>query len=498
MEILSENMIRHDRHQMETIFIYPFNSKEKKSVYNVDTYFFLPENLGINPDSYDRKAFFSDLMRYTRLKTPSMTFDSILSGTNSPFAKLARSVARLKNSPDQKAVRNAYAERVKMFCSIMKSAIRDEGRTLAGAASRDDFAGKLDEHFKSISGLLHKFRKLKKALQEEDAPDDAMRLFCHADEFLSLSLCNAMQDLWEALEKHGGGNSAAQDKIYRVIERENDYRKACGYPSVAKKNGNNAELLYRQSTLKKVMASVLFLKSARRRDGVLLDNVFLGLAAGVAMVFATAVAFAYRLVWLNDFTASFFVLVVFAYMGKDRIKNLLQLYLQRKLESYHFDFKTTMTSWNGGRIGCCRESMMFVPEESLPKKVVRMRDRSFIGDLENNRYREQIMLYRKQIELESSPVGRFFEDFSINGVVDIMRLNVEHFLKKMDNPNKSIVLCDGKGKLMRQKAKRVYHVNVIVCYGLHGKTPKMRRFRLVLTQNGIQCIEAVKKTGKNA
>ncbi|TYC04692.1 MAG: hypothetical protein FXF54_00510, partial [Kosmotoga sp.] len=66
-----EELIRiHDRNQFEIKLGYLINHKKKKTEYDINLYFFLPNNLGINKYNYSNSQFFEDLYGYVRLITP--------------------------------------------------------------------------------------------------------------------------------------------------------------------------------------------------------------------------------------------------------------------------------------------------------------------------------------------------------------------------------------------------------------------------------------------
>ena len=72
----------------------------------------------------------------------------------------------------------------------------------------------------------------------------------------------------------------------------------------------------------------------------------------------------------------------------------------------------------------------------------------------------------------------------------------------MDNPVKKIFLPDGEGKVMTIDAKRVYHVNIVVRYGMKGLSDSYVKFRIVLSRNGIKRINIfpviTRETGKQS
>ncbi|GIW22851.1 MAG: hypothetical protein KatS3mg068_1858 [Candidatus Sericytochromatia bacterium] len=72
-EIKSSNTV-HDRYQFESSFDFDIRSHddERKKNYQIDMYIFIPENIGINNDTYTRDNFYKDLTNYIRIKTPDL------------------------------------------------------------------------------------------------------------------------------------------------------------------------------------------------------------------------------------------------------------------------------------------------------------------------------------------------------------------------------------------------------------------------------------------
>ncbi len=117
---------------------------------------------------------------------------------------------------------------------------------------------------------------------------------------------------------------------------------------------------------------------------------------------------------------------------------------------------------------------------------MQLRDRDHIEDGWSG---EKIILYRKRIKIFRKKLQRVYRDVQIESINDIMRLNVMRFLSKMDNPKKHVYICDGQN-YRKIPAKRVYHLNMIMKYSMEGQS-LWKRFRIVLSRNGIHRIEEV-------
>jgi hypothetical protein len=381
-----------------------------------------------------------------------------------------------------------------MFCSILKSALRDEAAFLERSKGDPNFEELSWNYLRDINELLAKFRQLKIIVQAPTVEPRLLKLFELADEFASMAVEKRLvrfalflksEPRWEELRGEALG----------IVDAETSRRAAVNPNSVIRPDSDNEQFLYRESVLKKVMASILFLRTSAQREGVLLEQMLFGFAAGVAMAFATFVAFYSRTVAsIQDLSVGFFLVLVVSYMFKDRIKELFRNYLSGKLRTFLCDYRTDIFSSLDRKVGICRESFNFIPESKLPKGMAKLRNKDYVAELDNGCLGEDIIHARKGVRLFPKACARILEGFSVDGVVDIMRFNIRRFLEKMDNPGQDLLYVSG-GELVEAKGRRVYHVNLIIKYGMPGHEDRFKLFRLILSRNGIRRIEELRAAG---
>ena len=59
----------------------------------------------------------------------------------------------------------------------------------------------------------------------------------------------------------------------------------------------------------------------------------------------------------------------------------------------------------------------------------------------------------------------------------------------MDNPAKDVFLPDDNDEtILKVPGKRLYHVNIVIRYGMAGREDCYTRYRLVLSRSGIRQI----------
>lgn len=496
---LTESLKIHDKYQFEIKFAYPLDTTRERNEYYLETFIFLPKNLFINQRTYSHNDFYTDMQKYIRLKTPVMRLKNIVpESPDSPLLGLKNSIKGLPSLPPDEEENNEqidkYVEQMKMFYSIMKSAMRDESTLITLMTDPEDIEQRINEYIDEVSKIITSFRGLKPAVESSGLSENKKLIFYFADEFLSLTANKYKYKLIQFLGAHKEWQwqGSVKKALVSAARAEIDYRREQAYPSIPNPNSDNENVIYRENLLKKLMASVLFLNAETHKDGVLLENIIFSFAAGCAMAFALSVTFMTNKLFLTEFSTMLFFVTIIAYIFKDRIKDLTRTYFYRKVKPLLYDFRTDIKSTLGQNVGVCRESFTFMKGEKIPHVIRQMRGQNSNSILENSALDEDIIFSRKNVTLSSEACKNIFTDFKVNGIVDIVRFNVRRILMRMDNPEKIIFMPDPENDcLMKLKAKCIYHVNIIIRHSMPGCKSHFQRFRLILSRNGIRRIEMI-------
>ncbi len=170
--------------------------------------------------------------------------------------------------------------------------------------------------------LERRYRALEPLLIRAGASAALLRSYRLADESISVLIEELLLQLHELAAQwlERSDRLQWQLQLRQRAQAEIDYRCGHGYPSVLGPQ-NSEELLQRLSVLKKYTSSVLWLSTSTRREGGTLEQVLFASAAGVSMVFATLVAFYAQSIY-GQISMPVFLVLVIAYMFKDRIKEL--------------------------------------------------------------------------------------------------------------------------------------------------------------------------------
>jgi len=484
--IVDGAIYRHDQFQFEIKLAYPFQKKRVATTYSMETFFFIPQNLGINHYSYHKDDFYTDIKSYIRFQTPVTLLSNLTSGNGNPFARLTTSFEDFVSQPREN--RLAYFEhQMKLFCCFARGALNEQIHLIDGTKTQTEKISRLEEYLDQVPHLIQDFREFGTTLAKRAQDSKVASIFRYGDDFISLSIEDATYSLLEKLKKRTKPNwQDIQKALLNLIKKEIQYRGSRGYRSIPVENSDNEKFIFHKGVLKKYVESSLFLKTHTEREGVILEQVLFGLTAGVAMLFATGIAF-FTQVKYGALTLPFFAVLVISYMLKDRIKELLRVFFSSQLKKYMFDHKTDIFYSPQKKLGWCKESFHFVKEYRIPKTILQIRNRDHFADIENDFVGEKVILYHKQIKIFGDKLKRIYPRTPIEGINDIIRFNVWRFLHKMSDSQKPLFLYRDH-QYQKIYGRRVYHINLIIHYS-SNHVSAYKRYRIVLNRDGIKRIE---------
>ncbi len=458
--------------------------KRKKSKYTTITYVFFPNSLNINNKTYPSTKFYNDVRLFIKYDTPNYTLNAINIGRKSLLQNLIKNTEKFIINNSEKN-RLLFKDQVKMFATTFCSLLREETTLLI--KSKEISRNKIAAFLGSNTLILSNFRELVGKIDSSSAEDKDKNVVFYADEHMS----NVMEVQLMKLYNHLKNKNISDEELTSVvslINAEQNYKKQKVYDSPKDKNINPQDLLYKRNQLKKYIESVFFLNQDIRKDGAVFEQSILALAAGLAMIFSTGIAFYYQQVYGN-FTIPFFIALVVSYMLKDRIKGLISLLFVSKSSSFFYDFKIKITNTLNKKIGLIKENFSFVTLTKLGPKVKKYRLQDLVVGLTERSLNEQVVQYKKKIIIYPKKFGNDLPDENIVGLTDVTRLNFHRFIQYMDDPKKDYILVK-KGEVYNKVANKVYHINIIQKYYTEEGI-EFSRYRIILNRNGIRKIEKV-------
>ena len=475
----------HDKFSVVIDVTYDKVFNRKKSKYIALTYLFFPDSLNINNKTYPSTKFYNDNRLFLKYDTPNYTLKDIVEGEKSLLKNLKKNTEKYIQSRTEKN-RSIYNDQVKMFAATFSNLLSNKVFYLI--KSKKYSSENIEDLLTKIILIVKEFRVVLDKINQSSLKEKNKSSVLYADEHMSNVIELQLMELYNYRKKIKAQNSNLE-AVVALINSEQRYKKQKVYDSPKDKDSKSEALLYKRNQLKKIIESVFFLNQDIRKDGAVFEQSMLALAAGLAMVFSTGIAFYYQMIYGN-FTVPFFIALVMSYMLKDRIKGLISLSFVSKSSSFFYDFKIKITNSLGKKIGLIKENFIFVPLKKLGKKVRKHRQKNLIVKMDIDDLYEQVIQYKKKITIYPRRFGNDLPDENIIGLTDITRLNFHRFIQYMDDPMKDYILIK-KGEVYNKVADKIYHINIIQKFYTQEGI-EFKRYRVIMNRNGIKRIESVR------
>ena len=361
---------KHDNFSVEFKFGFNCTDDGIKDQFSVNAWMFVPNSLDIHPENYGKKQFYRDIKSNVRLITPVYLLREIAQDSSQPLTYLRKALERVVNNPQPKDI-ESYEYHLKMFAAIFKSALRDHASHLISVPSLESAEYLVKDYVESAQAVLTKFRALYQIIDVPTVSDRTRSYFRLCDEFMSHILELRTIRLIKMLDSHPGDHGNIRESFVKLISDERDYKTKVGYDQLSGDLTKDKQLVYHHGMLKKFIESELYIRLDKKKDGVAIEQIYYSIAAGVAMIFATAVAWHTQMKYGN-ITWPLFVVLVVSYMLKDRIKDLLRYYFAHKLGNKYFDNKATVVI-GSEKVGLMKEGFDFISRSKTPAVVLEMR-----------------------------------------------------------------------------------------------------------------------------
>lgn len=455
----------------------------KETLYRLESWIFLPDSLDINAITYSREQFYSNIKSYYRTITPVYSLESLAAVAiggghgkniyekNTPLEFLANAVFNIIN--DQSKINIAdYEYQIKIYCAIFKSAMRERYNALKKELQSASASDKslLAENFRnSVYDVLRSYKGLSvKLIGKIDEKLDVP--FLLGEEFIinlaELYFYKIYNFTGDGVQPLTQIEKYKEERGYSVLQRGDEWE--------------NSKTVYRWNVLKKYVESDLFLSVDKRKDGVMAEQVYYSLAAGLSMIFATVISFSFQQKYGN-FTMPFFIALVISYMLKDRIKELVRYAFASNRKLKYFDNKIKLAV-KDTVIGESKEGFDIIPQSKIPHAINAARGRSHTLEMENSISRENVLFYRNLIKIERDSL-KSTSDYSIDGINEIIFFNLSDYVKKMGNPQLPYFITEN-GTVSELLVNKVYYINFVFQLTCNDGS-YLKRYRITLNRSGI-------------
>ncbi|MGB7874824.1 MAG: hypothetical protein WBL25_10610 [Anaerolineales bacterium] len=501
LERIQQSAISHDRYQIELKLDYELG-KRKKTHYRISTYLFFPKSLGVTEESYPKSDFYRDVKNYIRIKTPILSLRDLIESDITPLSEV-RQIVQQANWYQDEELNERLIHALKLFGAMFKSTLREHLNLVDKRVQSNMTKSKvhvlaenlIDEFITQSRQIGAQYRSLYAELNLPIVKENVFVAYTLVDEYISLLIEESATELFQIVSQHFKKSQKSQslDDLNQIVEMERNHRKTHGYGSILKAGDANEVYAFRASVLKKYVSSILHLSTDAQREGKGMEQILMAIAAGVSMIFATVVAFYFQSIYGN-FTFPVFVALVIGYMFKDRIKETGRALLSNKLQTFLYDRRINIKTLDGKyKLATLREKITFIRESDLPQTMLTARHKDPFADLDNEGMGETIICHTKDIVLDGNLFPKAFKGLpKVSGLNDIIRYNIQPYLRKMADPVEEQPLLED-GQLKTVHTHKVYHVNIVSRYKSINPQVEIlyKRMRLVLTRQGIKRIEYI-------
>ncbi|MDZ7794453.1 MAG: hypothetical protein U5P10_12415 [Spirochaetia bacterium] len=484
---------RHGRYSVELKFRYFIHRqvKKRRNYFNIKFYLFFPYSFNINSTSYPKDHFYEDQKLYLRFNTPVFTLEELRSEENSPFVKSSTILEQALQEGHEPDMQD-YVYETKLCGSVYKSVLRDSYNSIRKRLRREEpenRGAEIESMMADMAGPVKQFHELTKtsAKFSEDFHYHTLLI----DEYISLELERHLLWLLDLVHSRVHSGEETAHLLEKLIYQEMEYRKACGYTSVSgtsESQRDYEEYVYRAKILKRYASEVLFFNVRRKYQGKRVEHILYAIAAGIAMFFATAIAFLGQTTFGN-LSTSLFILLIASYMLKDRLKDVFRDLFSKSIGAHFYDRGVKVYDpRHKQKMAYIKERVAFSDINKLPLQIRKMRSRGSFERFLATTASESVLVYEKNIRLNATSIRKLHS--RIKGVADINIISVRRLLRYLTVQSREVPLVSEGYVKKIIPVKRIYHLNLVVWYQ-GDDTSFIERVRLVVDGKGIKRIEKV-------
>jgi len=448
-------------------------------------YFFVPNALQINAETFPKNEFYIAQTNLIRLKTPIFELKDLLSPANllSPYTKI---------KADADLPWEDLLEEYKWLANITRSSIRetvkDFSHEFVFKKDLQEVLEQLEDFCDEVKDLRYSFRQLaQRSLQRKDAKLFEVQLLL-IDDFISLTLSDYLAELLEKIRELNNPIFSIVD--YRICDQlieEKKYREEkFGEPKEFPKGTLEQEkILSQRSVLNKYMLDALLLKVDRYSIDFRFRNWIGSMSAAFAML-----VYLLLFIWQGNVfvinSQPYIILTVTIYVLKDRIKESVRALFLKQAFKWFLDYTTNIYSpMSSHVVGKVKEAFTFINDAEVSPTLKLIRQQ---GEYSAEIFgaREQILYYKKMVELES--LIKIDEERE-SGLNIIFRFDIHRFLNKASDPEELVTFVNSQDRTLETKyLPKVYPINVILKTTTEG-VETWKKYRVIVDKTGIKRVE---------
>jgi hypothetical protein len=484
---------KHSSRHLETKVVLPI-PEVKAYEREIRYYVFSPPQLYVNKTTYPEPRMLQKFQCHGRYASPEITLEELIDEHNelSPLMQLKDYTENLEKDITSIPERNI----INILQTIVNS-LRHENKVclqdckdMIRLGMVKELRATLENWYRDINTLKDAVRSQLVQIRTTFPPGSRVLLaYLWADEAISILEEQEALDLYMACAPLNSQFPVILPKLMVFSREEANYRIHEQYQSGS---SNPETVQYRKAVLKKWTQSALYLVPEISRWPLRVSQILAGTAAGIAMTFATLASIFAENAFIKN-SLQWALIVIIAYVFKDRIKEWLRTFFNAVLPKMMADEISSFNSpKNGTRICSSRIKLTYLDISEIPKRVKDIR-RDKNNPFADMLPKENILCYVRNLTMhppgkkESTP-GSFPRE---NNFTLVTRIRLDDFLKEMDDPNDIVFRMDPNADELDQlNSERVYHLHLVI-YECSAKEDidLYSHYCVVLNKSGIVRIE---------
>ncbi len=256
---------RHDLNNLECKVGYKIEPDLQENRYEMSVFFFIPNSLNVNQQTYSGKEFFGDITTNLRFKTPQMALTGLLKEDNelSPFYSINHALEKIINGyTDEKLIKKIKYE-LRILGSIIKVALRDQfeyyyQEGLKETQQKEVFS-QLKSYLQDIQRLQQKMVSLRDEIAQVQIPQTIHESFSFVDDYIGRQIEERLTKSISLFQNIETFQKICFQEISDRIKNELERRSKTNSRLSLKKESLNTDFTYWERILKKYIQSVLYL-----------------------------------------------------------------------------------------------------------------------------------------------------------------------------------------------------------------------------------------------
>ena len=482
--------------------------------YEVQSYFFFPAQMKVNPKSYPIESFYRENKSFINFRIPKLSFKEIMGFTDNPLRSPLRKILEELTCQEAKLSEQKSSfirQEARVFgCAFYNFLMRKLKKTsisplgfydyrINPATFMNDFMSNLSK----IHMIFKEWHRIIETVTEKGFHELLIELNI-VDEYVSYLIVDHLLHCMESIEEAQISRADRHQLAYSLRTRLRALRIYIRSRRYLWIDDRSTEVqreayLYRRHLLKKKVWSSLYLDPLSKPLFRLQKQLGAMIAAALAGVWAVLAEISLRnsnqggAIGLSSSTLIIITAFTLAYVLKDRIKELGRGYFKRGLFGRLPDVnsKIIYPKENSGqktiKVGNYQESVKYLKVQNAPSDILDLVSRH--SDLDEEEIKT-VLLYNQQISLNHRPIRQLKR--KIRAVYSFLRFNLSSLTTGLDNYFEDGLLPTDGLSFSKANLPKTYRIDLVVKVSGRAKKPSKagyRFFRLIVCKEGILRIE---------